>query len=340
MNSNVRRVKTLTAFLSYVLCPAFLFFVLSCQTLAKGGSPENSTRAMDLHSYELELGKYSRLIGQSEKQPEEISEIRASLPQHWTVQQQSTEFVISTEPLNTALIDLQQHPKRAGQIVRDTQTYLDEMRQSAVEMENAPDRPSEVTARADLNTIFERREFKGLKGPSELEQVENRIERWIGGLILRLLSHLHLSAQTGNAIAWTIITLAFLAIFYWMYRNLSRRPPSQDTSATEPHLEMNDSRDWLRDAIAAANNGDYREAVHCAYWAAIARLEEVKLLKRDRSRTPRESLGLLSEHPEEQTALQKMTRHFELIWYGFRPASAEDWSEAKILLEKLDATRA
>ncbi|HEY6465386.1 MAG TPA: DUF4129 domain-containing protein, partial [Candidatus Acidoferrales bacterium] len=121
---------------------------------------------------------------------------------------------------------------------------------------------------------------------------------------------------------------------YWIYRTLSRRPNTDVGASTPAALETNDSREWVRDAVAAADSGDYREAVHCAYWAAVARLEELKFLRRDRSRTPRESLRLLSAHTDERTSLQKMTGHFELIWYGYRPASAADWSEAKLLLEK------
>ncbi|HEY1860025.1 MAG TPA: DUF4129 domain-containing protein, partial [Gemmataceae bacterium] len=96
-----------------------------------------------------------------------------------------------------------------------------------------------------------------------------------------------------------------------------------------------EAREWASDALAAAERGDYREAVHCAYWAAVVRLETLGLLKRDRARTPRESLRNLDPHPTEQRLLREFTRHFELIWYGYRPASAQDWSEARAHLEKM-----
>jgi hypothetical protein len=96
-----------------------------------------------------------------------------------------------------------------------------------------------------------------------------------------------------------------------------------------------DPRQWARDALAAADRGDYREAVHCAYWAAVVHLETLGVLKRDRARTPRESLRSLDPHPNEQDLLREFTRRFELIWYGYRPASANDWSEARSHLEKM-----
>lgn len=327
-------MRRLKPSLNYAVCGLCAFLFLGIQGRAQGNAPENSGRTIDLHSYELELDRYSRFIGQSQGQPAEIAQIRASLPRYWNVQESGTHFQVSTSSLDDALADLQAHPTRAAQTTRDIQFYLEEMRESAIETEAAPDRGAGATARANLNAILARRDFKGLKGPSEWELLENQIESWIGRLILRLLSRLNLSEQTGNAIAWTIIALAFLAFCYWIYRTLSRRPNTDLGASTSAALERNDSREWVHDAVAAADNGDYREAVHCAYWAAVARLEELKLLKRDRSRTPRESLRLLTAHPGEQASLKKMTAHFELIWYGYRPASAAEWSEAKLLLEK------
>ena len=59
---------------------------------------------------------------------------------------------------------------------------------------------------------------------------------------------------------------------------------------------------WLREARAAAARGDYRAAIHAAYWAAIAHLEETKSLPEDRARTPRESLRLIRPESAELRA--------------------------------------
>jgi Domain of unknown function (DUF4129) len=96
-----------------------------------------------------------------------------------------------------------------------------------------------------------------------------------------------------------------------------------------------DSRLWAKEALAAAERGDYREAIHCAYWAAVVHLEGLGMLKGDRARTPRESLRLLDLHPKEQRLLQEFTGKFELVWYGYRAASAQDWSDARTHLEKM-----
>jgi len=63
-------------------------------------------------------------------------------------------------------------------------------------------------------------------------------------------------------------------------------------------------------------------------------LEEAKVLTEDRSRTPRESLRLIQESAEH-AALSQLTRRFELVWYGYRPAGSADWNEAVRQLETL-----
>jgi hypothetical protein len=54
---------------------------------------------------------------------------------------------------------------------------------------------------------------------------------------------------------------------------------------------------WLEDARKAAAAGQWREAIHFVYWAAISRLESRRLWPADRARTPREYLALVA--PED-----------------------------------------
>jgi len=316
---------------------AFCFFVLLLPagptTRARELQPDNETIKLDLHDYEAELARDSKLIERIKNQPAEISRFRSSLPSVWTVRGDGRDFRISTESLDSALADLQTHPKNADSLARDIEFRLETMRQLAIEMEQPSADVSESGARADLNRIFQQKEFEGLKGRSELQLLEARIGLWIAKLIDRLLKRLHISAKTGNFLAWIVIALALLAIGYWVFRMLSRGARISEIPASGPSVPS-DARAWVRGALAAAERGEYREAVHCAYWAAIARLEDLRMLARDRSRTPRESLRLLDSHPHQQTLLRDLTGHFELIWYGDRPASLADWSGVKAQLEK------
>jgi hypothetical protein len=78
--------------------------------------------------------------------------------------------------------------------------------------------------------------------------------------------------------------------------------------------------------------------VHCLYWAAIVMLEGRRLWRANRARTPREYLPLLEAGSVRQRALGGLTRIFERIWYGLRPASRQDFERAQALLEELKTT--
>ncbi len=57
----------------------------------------------------------------------------------------------------------------------------------------------------------------------------------------------------------------------------------------------------------------------------------------NRARTPREYLPLLEAGSPRQLALGGLTRLFERIWYGLRPAARRDFEQAQALLDELKA---
>ena len=208
------------------------------------------------------------------------------------------------------------------------------MRDAAAELEHDAHISNLNEARTHRDQILQRPEFAGAAGPSQLQMLLARVERWVLERLIWLFTKLHLGAKASNVLAWTVVALAFLVLVYWIGKNLFRAAREHTPRPAGP-LPVEESRLWAKDALAAAERGDYREAVHCAYWAAIVHVEGLGLLKRDRSRTPRESLRLLEPHPKEQKVLAEFTRRFELIWYGYRPASPDDWSGARAHLESM-----
>ena len=100
------------------------------------------------------------------------------------------------------------------------------------------------------------------------------------------------------------------------------------------------ARDLALRALAAARLGQTREAVRCAYGAALVRLEEQGVWRIDDARTPREYLPLLPG--DRQSPLRSMldlTRRFEQIWYGNRAAVADDARRVTDHLEALGCLR-
>jgi Domain of unknown function (DUF4129) len=319
------RVATLRRMLLFTVAS----FAASAPAQTAQSQPQLAVE-LELPAYEAELDR----CAQSIHQPEEISQLRKSLPQTWLVRMGDARVEVPTEWLASRLEKLEREPGKSASVSHEIELHLAAMRKAASDWETGSNGPSSEVARAHLEKILQRREFGGLQGPSQLELWKARIARWIEEQIYKLLSRLHLGKTAGNVLAWGVVGLAFVALCYWVWTNLSRATRIRETPPDSP-AESSDSRMWARDALAAAERGDYREAVHCAYWAAVVHLEALGVLKRDRARTPRESLRLLDPHPHEQKLLGEFTRHFELIWYGYRPASVEDWSDARAQLEKM-----
>jgi hypothetical protein len=322
--------------LCWVCIFALACALISCTVIARP-APDTSRVdvALDLAGYQAELDR----CAESVRQGENLTQIRESLPNNWIVQTEQSRIVVPTDWLASRLLQAEHDSAQSKAVLREVQSRLAAMRKSATEMERASPQTSAESARTQLDRILQRREFAGADGPGQSELWADRISRWIAERIVRLLSLLHVGRTTGNVITWTIVALALGFFCYWIWENMFRRPrrsePAQSRSSGTEEL-----RQWARDALAAAERGDYREAVHCAYWATIVHLEALGLLRRDHSRTPRESLRLLEPHAKERQLLGDFTRHFELIWYGYRPASPEDWTSARTHLEKIGCLKA
>ncbi|HKF23930.1 MAG TPA: DUF4129 domain-containing protein, partial [Candidatus Angelobacter sp.] len=94
-------------------------------------------------------------------------------------------------------------------------------------------------------------------------------------------------------------------------------------------------RAWLEEARRMAQQEDWRNAIHLAYWAGISFLESGGAWKPNRARTPREYLRLMGTRKPEYPSLAALTRKFEVVWYGARAASGVDFKETLGQLEKL-----
>jgi hypothetical protein len=293
-------------------------------------APAKLLLELDLPSYEAELERLANDV----QHREAIPRLRQSLPRIWRIRTSEGAVDVSTLWLSSKLQKLEQETTKYNAVAGGVRSQLAAMHKAAAELEVVLQQPSSGGARERLDKILDRREFAGEQGPSQWELLQARIAGWIQRQLFGLLSRLHLDVQAGNALSWAIVAVAFLSLCYWIVQNLGRRSRLPQPPA-EAARTWNDSREWARDALAAAERGDYREAVHCAYWAAIVQLETRGMLKSDRARTPRESLRLLETRPGEQKLFREFTVLFELVWYGYRPVSASDWSKARTHMENL-----
>jgi hypothetical protein len=293
----------------------------------------NTVPELTLEQYREELDRWAGAI----QQPSQIRQLQESLPPVWVVRVGEKRLEVPTEPIRSQLQQL--HGGNSQGAARALRSLLNGMKEEAAEMGRSEGRLSPAKVQATLAEILRRKEFRSARGPSDMEMLTARISRWLVENLAGLLSKLPLGARTGNIMVWSFIVLAFLALCYMAWKWIIGWQPAEAAKPAAPSAPS-DARQWVQEALAAAERGDYRAALHCAYWAVVARLEDLGRLSRDRARTPRESLRLLESQPGDHGVLHALTAIFERVWYGYRAASEADWAGAKELLEKIGCLEA
>lgn len=322
-----RRVLSLLVLLSVAANPA---------TLGQGQSGTPSTGSLlspvyDRSSFTAELRRIEGILKRKPSNNEMVA-LRDSLPRRWNVATPEGPFSISSEPLRDQLTSLSSEKAQA---------WVNHLEQE-VEFSAQPASGSSK-AREELDHTLARSEFAAVKPPSAWDLFRQRLYAWIEGMLLKLLGGASKHPIGGQFLFWLLIVAAVGVVAMWVFRFFSSRDrgsalaPSTDVTAVRTWQE------WIRDAREAANRGDFREAIHSGYWAGIARLEDLDVVPKDRTKTPREYLQLVvasadgpltprSAHREPLTAL---TRGLERIWYANRGAGLEDFRESLRHLEAL-----
>jgi Domain of unknown function (DUF4129) len=252
------------------------------------------------------------------------------LPYSWRVHTDQLDFEIATEGLRGAVRRYEEE-KDAGNAAA-IQKRVESLRHEFDGFERTP--PDVSSRRTALNAILARPEFRDVHGSTWAE----RLRRWVLQHLFRFLAKLFRSSAiptVGKYFVYGLMGLAGLGLLYVVYRSILRHPEFEDVVPKDLPVSAKEWTIWLADARAAAANGDWREAVHLAYWAGISFLERQGLWKPDRARTPREYLRLISPQAEQRETLSALTRIFELTWYAKRPAGEATFSRTLEELEKL-----
>ncbi len=139
----------------------------------------------------------------------------------------------------------------------------------------------------------------------------------------------------GQWFVWGMIALAAAIAGVWLYR-VSQENMGAGRREIIPFMPSSRNwREWLADARARAAQGEWRDAVHFGYWAAVSRLESEGVWKPDKTRTPREYLNAIPGSSLSKEPFAAMTGKFEASWYGSRPATEADFAQFAAHLERL-----
>ena len=244
--------------------------------------------------------------------------LAASLPDQWNVVTSEGRYSISSEPLRARL--------GAGRISAARQ-WVGQMTEQ-LESYSTASPESASAARVRLSEILARREFSGVHPPSPWDLFRERMAAWLASQLQRLFAAAAERSGGGRVLFWILVAAATGFIAAWLIRLWSRADPMLALPRVVPGLTAHGWETWLREARLAASSGQWREAIHCAYWAAIARLQETRALPEDGTRTPREYLSLIRSDQPASGPLRALTLGLERFWYARQTAGAQEFEES------------
>jgi len=314
-------------------------YILACLLLGSVFGRADSTpgRGLSPAEYRAELDGLLAATQQLDSSASATPEPLQDLPEKWSVHTDQRDFEISTEGLQRDVRRYNSEKNVANATA--IRTRLESLRH---EMDGFEKAPADVSnSRKAMDTILARPEFGGVRSPSRIDRLKRWATAMLWGMlekVFRFLGRLLRSKaipNIGRYFIYALIGIAGFALLYLVYRSILRDQQMDEVIPRDLPVSAKEWTIWLSDARAASARGDWRNAIHLAYWAGISFLERQGFWKPDRARTPREYLRLISPSSEQRETLTALTRIFELAWYAKRDASEQTFSQTLEQLEKL-----
>lgn len=173
--------------------------------------------------------------------------------------------------------------------------------------------------------------------PSLWSRIKARILSTILRIFLGIDRVTTKSPWLGRGLEWLLFLAAAVGLLVWVMRTVQRQRlrVAMGGEPAKNNVLARETEDWRRQAEEEAAKGEWREAIHALYWAAIVHLERRRAWKPNPSRTPREYVQLLGPGSTGQRELRGLTSALEQSWYGQRETNAEEFAEARAQFERL-----
>lgn len=290
-------------------------------------SPSAADTTLSAAQYVRELQGLRQALD-SEASSTQAGELVATLPDEWVVDAQGRRFTVPTAAVAGALRDYAKKP--ATDKLDAVRAEIDLLLSDASAMVAV--RADVSGERARLAAILARSEFHRVHGETWLD----RLKRQAQDLLLRLFGRLLTSSAfpvASRIVVWSLVVLAVGLLGLWLVRIYRDSNVYTNISGAPDAISDKPWRDWKAEALTAAEQERWRDAIHLYYWAAISFLEGQGLWRPDRGRTPREYLRLLPRGDTHSVPLAELTRNFETVWYGNETADEQKAQAARTLLE-------
>jgi len=307
-----------------------LFAVCLPAALAQAGDGP----ALSTTQYVDQLNAYKSEVAEIETAPQKALPFRDSLLDTLTVHTTRGDLAVEMKFLREALNQYLTAEATAKPAILETaETRLQAMSAEA-ELYDQPSRADEAI-RKRLDDILSEREFNRAGGPTAFELFKQRVQAWILKLLRKINPSIPDIEDAGQWFVWGMIALAAAIAGVWLYRR-SRETMGLGRREILPFMPSSRNwSEWLADARARAARGEWRDAIHLGFWAAVSRLEAEGVWPPDKARTPREYLNGIPASNFSKEPFAAMTRKFEASWYGSSPTTEADFAQFAAHLETL-----
>ncbi len=204
------------------------------------------------------------------------------------------------------------------------------------------DRQNKATSKdeekARLEAILRRAEY-GDKPPEK--SLWERFKEWLNSLFpsrnslqpgqsswLSFIAMLVIFGLAAGVLAYVI--WKFLPFFARRNAGLKLEKPRARVVLGEQLAPDQTPADLLREAEALARKGEVRAAIRKGYIALLCELGERKVLTLEQHKTNHDYLRAVREKRPLLNEMQKLTASFENHWYGFVPATPNDWTTFRL----------
>jgi hypothetical protein len=227
---------------------------------------------------------------------------------------------------------------KRGEWLRDSAARLTRMASELGAAEGASSGQKEFArARAEADAVLALPEFQRKSSTTWWDRVTGFFYAWLARMLSGIARAGAAAPWLGPVVIWTLCLSAAAGLVFFVLRSLQRQRLriSLAGAAVAKTVWDREATDWAKQAEEFASAGEWREAVHCLYWAAIVSLEARRAWRHNPTRTPREYVRLLKPGSAQQRGLRGLTQIFERVWYGLREGRAEEYAEARGLYEAL-----
>lgn len=309
-------------------------FILLTALLVCFCAPMVCAESISVAEYKQQLHDMAQKVAALKANPGQAGKLVAEIPDTVSVTTSSGEINVNYKPLKADLTTFSrtEEEKRAS-LLNQIQNYVQALTSEAEAYGSAGTNLS--AAHDKLTAILARGEFNKVRGPNAKDAVLARIFRWIARH-LRGFGGSNSTFDLMRFFIYLLVAIAATFLLIWTIRRL-RRPqeelPQREIIPFSPSARS--WRAWLAEARDLAQQQDWRNAIHLAYWAGISYLEEHGAWKPNRARTPREYLRLIGSRAAQYPVLAALTRKLEHVWYGYGEAAESDFHDTLSQLEKL-----